>query len=87
MNQRMTPLGTVLLTVGDEFHLKSGKDRIIYAGMPAEDIFSIVQKKANGYQGYSWNLFFPKRKTNIVIDGVQLNVERATPDEIQFRLA
>ena len=86
MDQKMTPSGTVLLAVGEEFHLKSGKDRIVYAGMPAEDIYSIIQKKANGYQGYSWNLFFPKRKTDIVIDSVQLIVERATPDEIQFRV-
>jgi hypothetical protein len=78
---------TVVLAIGEQFHLKVGKDRIIYAGMPSEDVYSIVQKKANGYQGYSWNLFFNKKKQDITIDGVKLYVERVSPEEIQLRLA
>lgn len=35
----------VVLSVGDTFHLRRGKDRIIYAGMPSEDVFSIAQRK------------------------------------------
>jgi hypothetical protein len=52
---------SIVLSVGDTHHLKFGKDRIIYAGMPSEKVFSIVQKKWEFlYRGYSWNLFFPK---------------------------
>jgi hypothetical protein len=76
----------VVLGIGDDFHLMSGKDHIIYAGMPNEEVYSIVQKKASGYQGYAWNLFFPKKRRDIIIDGVKLDVENATPDEIQFRV-
>ena len=36
---------TVILSVGDSFHLRFGKDRIYYAGMPSEKSYSIVQKK------------------------------------------
>jgi hypothetical protein len=77
---------TVTLSVGEGFHLKTGRDRIFYAGMPSEDVYSIVQIKASGYQGYSWNLYFPRRKLDITIDGVNLYVENVTPEEIRFRV-
>ena len=78
--------GPVTLAVGEDFHLRRGKDHIAYAGMPSDNVYSIVQKKANGYQGYAWNLFFPKRRQEITIDGVNIFVENVTPDEIRFRV-
>ena len=78
---------TVTLSVGDGFHLRSGKDRIVYAGMPSDRVYSIVQKKWEFmYRGYSWNLFYPKGQTSIRIDGVNIQVESVTPDEIRLRL-
>ena len=77
---------TVTLSVGERFHLKTGKDRIAYAGMPSEDVYSIAQIKASGYQGYSWNLYFSRRKQDIIIDGVNLYIENVTPEEIRFRV-
>ena len=76
----------VTLSVGEDFHLKRGKDHIAYAGMPSDSVYSIVQKKTSGYQGFAWNLFFPKRKQEITIDGVNLFVENVTPEEIRFRV-
>lgn len=73
------------LAIGQSYHLRRGKDNIIYAGMPNEDVYSIVQKKASGYQGFSWNLFFPKNKRDITIDGVDIHVERVTAEEIELR--
>jgi len=87
MNTSLGISKSLVLAVGEQFHLKVGKDHIIYAGMPSDDVYSIVQKKANGYQGYAWNLFFPKKKQDITIDGIKLYVERVSPDEIQLRLA
>ena len=78
---------TVVLGIGEDYHLKYGKDHIMYAGMPSEEVYSIVQRKAYGYRGYAWNLFFPKRKRDITIDGVRLYVERVTPEEIELRTA
>ena len=72
------------LRLGESFHLRRGKDHIIYAGMPSESVYSIVQKRASGYQGFAWNLFFHKRMQNIVIDEVNLFVENVTPDEITY---
>ncbi|OGO29893.1 MAG: hypothetical protein A2Z29_05690 [Chloroflexi bacterium RBG_16_56_11] len=80
------PGKTVVLVVGEDFHLKTGKDHIIYAGMPSAEVYSIAQKKGSGYQGFAWNLYFPKKRQDITIDGVRLSVEMATPEEIRFRV-
>ena len=78
---------SVILSVGDSHHLRMGKDRIVYAGMPSDKIFSVVQMKWEFiYRGYSWNLFFPVGQTRIRIDGVNLLVEGVTPDEIRLRV-
>ena len=76
----------VTLTIGQDFHLRRGKDHIAYAGMPSESAYSIVQKKASGYQAYAWNLYFPRRKQDLVIDGVRVFVENITPEEISLRV-
>jgi hypothetical protein len=76
----------VVLAVGEEYHLRQGKDRIVYSGMPSEEVYSIVQKKASGYQGYAWSLFYSKRRRDITVDGVKFYVERVTPDEMEIRV-
>ena len=77
-----------VLRVGEGLHLRTGRDRIVYAGMPSDDIFSIVQRKRNfvpytGW-GYAWNLFFPKEQTDLVIDGVGVTVESVSEQEIKL---
>ena len=86
MNQSIGMGKTAILSIGKSFHLKRGKDNIVYAGMPSEEAYSIAQKKSSGYQGYAWNLFYPKRKRDITIDGIRLYVERVTPEEIEIRV-
>ena len=77
----------VVLPVGDRFHLGLGKDRIVYAGMPSGEVYSIVQMKWEFlYRGYSWNLFYPKDRNKLTIDGVNILVEDVTPDEIRLRI-
>ena len=80
----------VVLSVGDNFHLRSGKDWIVYAGMSNEKVYSIVQRKRNfvpyAAWGYAWNLFYPREQNKIEIDGVNILVENVTPDEIRFRV-
>lgn len=85
MDQSIGMSKVTILSVGAEYHLKLGKDRIIYAGMPSDDVYSIAQKKTRGYQGFAWNLFFPRNRREIAIDGVRIYVERVTPEEIEFR--
>ena len=82
----ITGAGITTLNVGQKFHLKTGKDNIYYAGMPSEDVYSIVQVKSTGYQGYAWNLFFNRRQTDINIDGVRIYVMQATPTTLEFQV-
>ena len=78
---------SVVLSVGDTYHLRLGKDRIVYAGMPNDDVFSLVQMKWEFlYRGYSWNLYFPKGKSTIRIDGVNILVDSVSPEEIRLRV-
>ena len=78
---------SVTLSVGDTYHLRFGKDRIVYAGMPSENVFSIVQMKWEFfYRGYSWNLYFPKEQSKIRIDGINIQVESVTPEEIRLQV-
>jgi len=78
---------SVVLSVGDTYHLRFGKDRIVYAGMPSEKVYSIVQRKYDfPYQGFAWNLFYPKEQSKIRIDGVNILIENVTPDEIRLRV-
>ncbi|MCK4368863.1 MAG: hypothetical protein KAV68_04265 [Dehalococcoidales bacterium] len=80
----------IVLSVGDVFHLRRGKDRVIYAGMPSDNIYSIVQRKWDfmplGCWGFAWNLFFPKKQQEITIDGVNIFVENVTPEAITLRI-
>ena len=78
---------SVVLSVGDTHHLRLGKDRIVYAGMPNENVFSIAQMKWEFlYRGYSWNLYFPKNQSTIRIDGVNISVDNVTPNEIKLKV-
>ena len=78
---------SIVLSVGDKYHLRLGKDRIVYAGMPNENVFSIVQMKWEFmYRGYSWNLYFAKGQSTIRIDGINIMVENVTPSEIRLRV-
>lgn len=75
------------LAVGEDYHLRRGKDHIIYAGMPSEDVYSIVQmKKPNPYRACAWNLFFPRGNLDIAIDGVSIAVESVSAGEMTFRV-
>ena len=81
---------SVVLSVGDEYHLRSGKDHIVYAGMPSEKVYSMVQRKRKFAPyiglGYAWNLFFPQEQSTIRIDGINIMVENVTPSEIRLRI-
>lgn len=77
---------TIVLSVGDWHHLGMGKDRIAYAGMPSEKVFSMVARKWEFfYRGFAWNLFFPKGQREIRVDGVNLIVESVNPEQIVLR--
>ena len=76
---------SAVLMVGDQIQLGISKGYIVYAGMPSEKIYSIVQRKWTfPYQGFAWNLFFPKNQNKITIEGIDILVENVTPGEIRL---
>ncbi len=78
---------TVVLSVGDSYHLGTGKDHIIYGGMPSDKIFSIVRMKWEFfYRGYAWNQFYPKGQGEIRVDGINLLVEKVDDQQIVLRI-
>jgi hypothetical protein len=78
---------SITLNVGETTALKSFKDHIGYAGMLSENVYSIVQMKNVGANdALAWNLFFPKSRTEIVIDKVNILVENINADVIQVRM-
>ncbi len=82
---------SIVLSVGDTYHLRSGKDNIVYSGMPSDKVYSIVQIKRKfvpySAWGYAWNLFYPREQSKIRVDGVNILVENVTPDEIRLRIS
>ena len=80
----------VVLSVGDTYHLRSGKDRIVYAGMSSEKVYPIVQikRKFTPYSawGCAWNLFYPREQSKIRIDEVNILMDSVTPEEIRLRI-
>ncbi|MCJ7605784.1 MAG: hypothetical protein MUO19_07095 [Dehalococcoidales bacterium] len=87
MNDSIGPFQTETLPVGKAYHLKRGKDWIIYAGLVSEDVYSLVQMKSRGYQGFAWNLYFSKRQQDINLDGVDIHIVRATAGELELQAA
>jgi len=78
---------SIVLSVGDRTHLGFGKGYIYYGGMSSEKTYSIVQRKWEfPYQGFAWNLFFPKEQNRIRIEGVNILVDSVTSDEIRLRV-
>jgi len=76
---------TAVLTVGNIYHLGFGKDKISYAGMPSEKVYSIVRMRWEFfYRGYSWNQFYPVSKRDINIDGIDIHIEDVSQDEIRL---
>lgn len=77
----------ITLSVGDTYHLGFGKNRIIYAGMPSEKVYSIaVLKWEFFYRGFAWNLFFPVEQNKLQIDGVNIFVESVAAYEIALQV-
>jgi hypothetical protein len=76
---------SAVLSVGDSTGLGFGRGSVRYAGMPSDKVFSIVQSKVEFiYRGYAWNLFFPHDQGRIRINGVNIDVEHVTPEEIRI---
>ena len=78
-----------MLRVGEKAKVRSrffGRSWFVtYAGMPADDRYSIAVTWAMGHQASSYNLYFNASAKEIRFDGGELNIQEMSSDRIRFR--
>ena len=71
------------LSIGEELLLKRGllgRLRVVYAGMPNADTFSLVIHQTDGYAGYGYNLYFPRDTQSVKLRYGTLEVLSVSPE-------
>ena len=56
---------SIVVSLGECIQLKRGRDRIIYAGMLSDEVFSIVQRKKTSNGSCAWNIYYTKKRSEI----------------------
>ena len=78
----------ITLAVGEKTKIKLGlvnSITLIYSGMISKDIFSITLLYGSGYQGYSYNLYYPKESKSIKIGDESLSIVNVNSDQLILR--
>jgi hypothetical protein len=78
----------ITISIGEATKIKLGfvnTISVIYGGMPSKDVFSIIIQTGSGYQGYSYNLFYPKDTKTIKIGKESFTVINVTSEQITLR--
>jgi len=78
-----------ILKVGESAKIKTkfmGDSRIVYAGMPNKDTYSIVVTHTMGNNSSAYNLYFPITQRNIEIEKKSFNVYELNSDRIRLNL-
>lgn len=78
----------IILGIGEKTKIKFGfmdSITLIYSGMPSKDVFSIALLFGSGYQGYSYNLYYPKDSKTIKIGAVSLSIVSVQEDTLTVR--
>lgn len=58
---------------------------LVYCGMPSKDIFSVGYFRADGYQGYSLNIYHPKDIRTITVDTILFRVIHVSPEQLTLQ--
>ena len=75
----------IVLEVGGSKKIKLGfmnNITLIYGGMPNRDVFTIALLSYSGYQGYGYNLFYPKDVKNIKVGDKLFRVGNGSPEKL-----
>ncbi|MBN2130461.1 MAG: hypothetical protein JW741_13245 [Sedimentisphaerales bacterium] len=75
--------------IGDSIRVKRGFMTVIslvYAGMPSENVFSLVVTTTAGHMGMGYNLYFPASQRQLEIAGVSVSVQSVSPTSVQLTL-
>jgi hypothetical protein len=73
------------LNVGQSFHLRTGKDWIVYAWLVNDDVYSVCNSRRGATKATRGTCTSRGSKQDITVDGVSLQVLRAEAHEIEFR--
>ncbi len=63
-----------------------GDSRIVYAGMPNKDSYSLVVTHTLGHNSSAYNLYFPITQMNIEIEKKTFDVTEVLPDRIRLNM-
>ena len=78
----------IVLGVGEKTKIKFGfmdSITLIYGGMVSKEVFSLALLFGSGYQGYSYNLYFPVDSRNIKIGSISLSVVNVKSEQLILR--
>ena len=78
-----------ILSVGEKKQIKLSwinSFEIIYCGMPSENVFSVANKESSGYQGFGYNMFYPKEMKIIKINNIEFRVLGIKPDCLKLQI-
>lgn len=83
----MPEMKEFVLKVGESVKIKTkftGESRIVYAGMPNQDTYSIVVTSTKGANSAAYNLYFPIGQRKIEIEKRSFDVFEVTSDRIRL---
>ena len=78
----------IVLGVGEKTKIKFGfmdSITLIYGGMVSKDVFSLALLFGSGYQGYSYNIYFPSDSRKIKIGSISLDIINVKSDQLILR--
>ena len=78
----------IILAIGEKTKIKFGfmdSITLIYSGMPSKDAFSVALLFGSGYQGYSYNLYYPIDSRAIKIGSITLTIVSVKSDQLTLR--
>ncbi len=78
----------IILAIGEKTKLKLGlmdSITLIYCGMISKDVFSIAILFGSGYQGYSYNLYYPIDARSIKIGSIALSIVSVKFEQLILR--
>ena len=79
---------TRTLDVGQETTLRRGfftTHRMVYAGMPSDEVYSLAVMWTAGHTGVAYNVFVRTGQTQVELAKGRLTVFAVSPQQIRFR--
>lgn len=83
----MQTMQEINLGVGEEVFLKKGmitQVRLVYAGMPGPDTFSLALIQTQGNNSQAFNLYWPRDTRQLTVRDREISLVDVSPRAIRF---